>query len=832
MNLSDLSSMSELIVDILEERDELHARIARFDAYTSLEAIQTELERRVGEQIPIRSLRAHLDILWSRREIVKLKGPSGESGYRSRIGELLRYIYKLKLWTVRGERERIYPDVSQVKYVRIPKLVPERVRPVEGLSSEIRAAGLSDLMENQYNINPVEIVAEALKQNHYEKFSDFQMRACRTLARAWGDQRSAPFVITAPTGGGKTMAFLTTPLILTLAERLRNPKDRGIGLLLVYPRNALALNQMQVVQKLVRTINTVLERKFEQKGLDISVPKLGDPLPDFQGIRSMQGRDKLREDYENPPEILITNTETLKRRLMDPIFRDVFRTIKCMVFDEIHIYEELHGTNVIFLIRRLKALCRKARGSDPVLIGASATIAEPSIYAKTIFSSMAEPKVLMPHENELADSGKEYHIFIRPYQNRPALSVAIDATSCVLHNYRMTGLAENKDTTDAKGLEKALAFADSLDGVNRWHSMLQSSEKSYKMSKRYKPNFVRFFQPRVWHDEQVSCCQDLTNGIDVSCPFYVSGQCWCLLTDDPNENYRQTEDRKYVKMDSIWSKTYTSKSEPLWSSSDMQARLFGFQYPPPNFADVVIATTALEVGVDFSNVKEIFMYRALRSPSSYRQRCGRAGREEGSHALVSTIVSPFPNELYFFRHFMNLVTPSFQPVPLKAINLEVIRNHLFCALFDLVAAEGLNIWEVVGRSDFGDEVNKAKNKVSSVGASYLATIYNDSELIQEAIVNFSRALDTITSADVSRWTGMKGSFVDVVTELYKNKSSMIALESSMATSKARARDANKQLDFIKQKRAECFDSLKTLEKHQDLRRLLFDILSELDKVLE
>jgi len=833
LNLSDLNSRTELIVDILEERDELHARVARFDAFTTIETIQTELERRVGERIPIHSLRSHLNILWSRRRIIKLKEPSGRIGYRSRIGELLRYIYKLKLWTIRGERERIYPDVSQVKYVRIPKLVPERVRSVQGLSSEILSNGPSGLFQNEYNIDPGEIVAEALRQNGYEKLSDFQMRACRTLAHEWIGQHSSPIVMTAPTGGGKTIAFLTTPLVLTLAELLRHPKERGLKLMLVYPRNALALNQKQLVQKLVSTINATLERKFEQRGLDISVPKLGDPLPDFYGIISLQGRDKLREHYSHPPEILITNTETLKRRLMDPIFREAFRTIRCIVFDEIHIYEELHGTNVIFLIRRLKALCRKAMGSDPVLIGASATIAEPAMYAKTLFSSTAEPKVLMPHENELAHSGKEHHIFVRPYQNRPALSVAIDATSCILHNYRTVGLAENKNRNSAAEVEKALAFADSLDGVNRWHSMLQSSERSYKMWQKRKPNFVRFYQPSVWRDNQVvACCQDLREGIDISCAYYASGQCWCLFADDPSENYQQTEDRKYVKLDSIWSKPYSSKSEPLWVSSDIQGALFGLPNPPPSFVDIVIATTALEVGVDFSNVKEILMYRALRSPSSYRQRCGRAGREELSDALVSTIVSPLPNELYFFRHFMNLVTPSFQPVPLKAVNLDVIRNHLFCALFDMVAAQDINIWEVVDRTDFGQEVARAKNLVGSEGSKHLAAIYNDADLIQEAIKNFNNALDMIMSLDVSKWTGMKGPFVDVVSELYKNRSSMRALESSVAATKARARDASRQLDEIKGKRTECYDLLKALDKHEDLRRSLFEALSELNKVLE
>src|SRR5437867_5602153 len=131
--MEDFENRSKLINNILEEADEFLSRKALFDQGTSLREIQEQIASRTGETIKEVALQAHLDKLWADREILKLIFPNGIL-YRSRHGEILRYLYKLKLWTKRGDEEHIYPDVSQVKFARIPKLVPERVKPISSLS--------------------------------------------------------------------------------------------------------------------------------------------------------------------------------------------------------------------------------------------------------------------------------------------------------------------------------------------------------------------------------------------------------------------------------------------------------------------------------------------------------------------------------------------------------------------------------------------------------------------------------------------------------------------------------------------------------------------------
>jgi len=822
--------ISDEIVDVIEKMDELRAHASLFDGSSTMAEIQEKLRERTGEPIPPEILQVYLDDLWKRREIVKIAG-QGKAGYRSRIGEILRYLYKLKLWTVRGGRQRIREDVSQVKYSRIDKMIPDRVRPVEQLATTNPSSCFVTLRQsvlgNHFGIDPVEIVCIALKRSRYQysELSDFQMRACATISREWVKVRCNDIVLTAPTGAGKTLAFLLAPLVFCVADLLKNPRDHGTRLMLVYPRNALASNQSELVKELTYQIDEALRTKFREKGLQVTVPQLKEPLTDFRSIVSKAEREV---QYREPPEILITNTETLKRRLMDPVFHSVFLSLRCVVFDEIHIYEKLHGTNIVYLIRRLRALARQKRRTELLLVGSSATIAQPEAFSRTLFSSTGEVEVLFPREDELTPSGKEHHVFLRPYMNRSPLSVAIDATSCILHNNRKGGLTANKERNSSKEVEKGIAFADSLDIVNRWNYMLRSSEKAYSTRRRLSPNYERFSP--FSHDS--ACCDGfMTNeGVNSSCSTYHDGRLWLLMSDKPDQ-HAQTE-KRYVNLASIWSKSYTSKTEPEWVSGDIQRAIFGFREPPPQFADLVIATTALELGVDFDNVKEIILYRALRSPTSYRQRVGRAGREKGSTSLVVTIVSPLPHELYYFRHFTSLVTPSFQPIPLKDLNVEVIRSHLFCALFDLAASNGLNLWDVLSNSNLQSDVDAAKNlAVTSEAYEYLIQLHHDDAMVKEAIANFSKALDLIMSSDCFEWMDIRETFKDAVVKMSRDHDFFYQVANVAEKRKREISDALKNLAAIRTKRAECFDLLADLDNYPGLREKLFRLLTDIDKVM-
>jgi len=216
-------------------------------------------------------------------------------------------------------------------------------------------------------------------------------------------------IISSGTGSGKTETFL----IPILDECIKNENDRGLKAIIVYPRNALANDQLERIRGYLYTLNK--SRKKEGKrpitygiytGDTPETPdKLDETLftkcpkckeyvlhPKYENQKSFYVCSKdedVKIDFEiltreelrdNPPDILITNfmlLEYLLPRFNDnPLFEK--NKIKFLVFDEIHDYGGAQGIDVALLIRRLRNRIRKtaAKKLDIICIGTSATISK------------------------------------------------------------------------------------------------------------------------------------------------------------------------------------------------------------------------------------------------------------------------------------------------------------------------------------------------------------------------------------------------------------------------------------------------------------------------
>ena len=82
----------------------------------------------------------------------------------------------------------------------------------------------------------------------------------------------------------------------------------------------------------------------------------------------------------------------------------------------------------------------------------------------------------------------------------------------------------------------------------------------------------------------------------------------------------------------------------------------------PRLHNVVVATPTLEVGIDMDNVAVVMMHRAMRNIASYRQKAGRAGREEGSVAHTVTVLSRRSVEFELFADHQRLISDPIRDV--------------------------------------------------------------------------------------------------------------------------------------------------------------------------
>ena len=207
-----------------------------------------------------------------------------------------------------------------------------------------------------------------------------QSRAHRRIAQG------LPTVVATGTGSGKTEAFLLP--ILDHAYRTRGTP--GPKAILLYPMNALAIDQNKRIGEYVR-------------GLGISYGAYTGATERGSAKRPEGSPEELRfrrEEFEtNPPDLFSTNYQMLEYLLLRGDGRRIFakHNVRFVVLDEVHTYRGALGTDVAFLIRRLRAALEALNPGNPeiVFVGTSATLQkreangpDPAETVATFFSAL------------------------------------------------------------------------------------------------------------------------------------------------------------------------------------------------------------------------------------------------------------------------------------------------------------------------------------------------------------------------------------------------------------------------------------------------------------
>ncbi|MHA2059590.1 MAG: DEAD/DEAH box helicase [Candidatus Ranarchaeia archaeon] len=202
---------------------------------------------------------------------------------------------------------------------------------------------------------------EYLINNSYRNLYSFQEEAFQSIM---GGKHTA---IIAPTASGKTEAFILPIFQKILTSQTEwggfRSIEREVQAVLMYPTKSLARDQYQ---------------KLSQIGKNVGIT-----LAVFDGDTPKSKRLKIRK---NPPDILLTNPDILNWHLRNPNsdMRALISKAKYFVLDELHTYIGAFGSNVYFLIKRLKRLL-----PDAQFIGASATISNPESFTEQIFGPQA-----------------------------------------------------------------------------------------------------------------------------------------------------------------------------------------------------------------------------------------------------------------------------------------------------------------------------------------------------------------------------------------------------------------------------------------------------------
>ncbi|MEI7644288.1 MAG: DEAD/DEAH box helicase [Chloroflexales bacterium] len=395
---------------------------------------------------------------------------------------------------------------------------------------------------------------------------------------------------------------------------------------------------------------------------------------------------------EAPPDLLIATTESLNLRLLSAEHQYLFGTKHfcapaVVMLDEIHLQTSTAGTQVALLLRRLLARIRMGkqdRGdlANLAFVGLSATITNPRMFLAELSGIPAQNiREVQPHEDELEVIGAERYIFVRAEdsEDTAVISTLIQTAMCVLH----TMPQPPTDSTIKR--YRTFGFVQSLDVVGRWLYQMQDAEKAqrYFVTERrdrrargelaaqwpiriiplywYRfPPFNRQLFPNLFGPEYAHTCGCDRGLPDRNCRYFMAGECWWALSQ---------KDKARREPLNIRRKSGADRDKPIEPEDDL-----------------IITTSALEVGYDDEALMCVIQYTAPSNVASFVQRKGRGGRKVGTRPIVVTVLSPYKStDLFLFRNQHLLTDPTFRKLPLNAQNRYLQRIHGFYALFDWLA---------------------------------------------------------------------------------------------------------------------------------------------------
>src|SRR5262249_45343380 len=96
----------------------------------------------------------------------------------------------------------------------------------------------------------------------------------------------------------------------------------------------------------------------------------------------------------------------------------------------------------------------------------------------------------------------------------------------------------------------------------------------------------------------------------------------------------------------------------------------------------VVATSALELGIDIGSLDAVVCAGYPGSIASMWQRFGRAGRRRG-RSIAVLVASHAPGHQYFAREPSILLGAPAEEARIDAANVEIVLQHLKCAAFEL-----------------------------------------------------------------------------------------------------------------------------------------------------
>ena len=460
----------------------------------------------------------------------------------------------------------------------------------------------------------------------------------------------------------------------------------GISAFLTEDRRYIELRFLTCPDKLVRGSGSIYPRfrlRVEEEGgevrkvmdVDDSVVLCGDEELDFVSLTKNRVRERLGDVH-------ITIFETLRYNLilnnLKGIFgicrrvgnRGVFDYPLVIVLDEIHTYTDVPGVRYAFMLRRVLNRIRYDGGGcgnkppGALIIGMSATIPRAEEFLSDLFLSEdirrnIKKYLISVEEGETIPLGAEYFIITVPTRRAPvdALTVSIQTVMDTFYNLPSIPVG------NGSYVKKAIVFMEEFNVLRRMKRELYNEESGAIYRKDRRRNNVvfglqdlrnprsQYFRDTTLEDygDDEGIIRDVARGMIskvVDTGSWLDGELWWGYALDTMINYYSGKNNG--NMGGGIDHVTTRFNNVIEYSSSIREDVRG--------ANIVVSTSSLEVGVDYSDVVLIYQHGAPRSISALIQRAGRGGRRLFDYPLMRVVVgiqlSPdLPHQSWLFEIF-------------------------------------------------------------------------------------------------------------------------------------------------------------------------------------
>ncbi len=202
-------------------------------------------------------------------------------------------------------------------------------------------------------------------------------------------RRGRSFCVSTPTASGKSLCF-HLPVLQAMLE------DPGARAMYLFPTKALSRDQETSVREMMAACGRPLGGAVVYDG-------------DTPGDARRAAREKCG--------IVLTNPDMLHTGILPhhTSWARTMQNLKYVVVDEMHMYKGVFGSHVANVLRRLQRIAR-FHGSEPIFIGATATIGNPREHAARLFG-MPESAIDLLNESGAPRGERRFFLFNPPVVN-------------------------------------------------------------------------------------------------------------------------------------------------------------------------------------------------------------------------------------------------------------------------------------------------------------------------------------------------------------------------------------------------------------------------------